>query len=131
MNTVTASKLSDFVRQAPTVNLTQNCKEVLDTLLTNPEERCIAVVDDKNRPVGLIMCDRFFLRLTGLYNLDMLLREPVSRFMNRSPLYADVTRAPEELLAAAAARPGPMKSDCIVVTDGGSYTGVIHVSDLA
>lgn len=124
MSSVLASELSAIVRSAPSVPAALTCRETMRVMFQYPESKCIVVCNDVNEPVGLLMCERFFLRATGRLGIDHFYRESVTKLMNRKPLTVDFA-APLESVALEA-----MQDDCIIVTREGKFTGVLYTSDL-
>lgn len=124
-------RMNDFVREAPRVYTSQSCRETEKILLQNPESECIVVCDKSERPVGLVMCDRFFLKLHTPFGFEMFYRESVIKLMNRTPLIVDINSSIDELLVAAAKRPDGHRNDCVIVTAQGKISGVLCASDLS
>lgn len=130
MTTASTTDLSALIRQAPAVSASMTCREVLRVLFQHPESKCIIVRSTDNQPVGLIMCERFFLKATGRMGMDRFYHEPVSQLMNRNPLVADISASAESLWAEAMQRPEPMRNDCIIVTGHGRIAGILHPAEL-
>ena len=130
MITASTTDLSALIRQAPSILPSMTCREALRVLFQHPESKCIIVRSPDNEPVGLIMCERFFLKATGRMGMDRFYHEPVSQLMNRKPLVAELSTPAESLWAEAMKRPEPMRNDCIIITDNGKITGTIRPADL-
>lgn len=130
MNTIYAAGLTSLIRSAPAVPVSLTCRETLRVMFQHPESKCIVVCNSANEPVGLLMCERFFLKATGRMGMDHFYREPVARLMNRKPLTADINTSLESVRAEAAKRPEPLKNDCVIVTRNGTFSGVLYLSDL-
>ncbi|WP_151733793.1 CBS domain-containing protein [Paenibacillus tengchongensis] len=130
MSTVAVSPLSAFLRSAPAVKTSQTCRETLRVMFQHPESKCIVVCSSGNEPVGLLMSERFFLKVTGRTGSDMIYREPASKLMNRQALTLDLSTPAETALAAAMNRHEAMRNDSIIITDQGKYAGVVYPADL-
>ncbi|WNS42698.1 CBS domain-containing protein [Paenibacillus sp. MMS20-IR301] len=130
MTITSTAGLSAILRQAPAISPSLTCREALRVQFQHPESKCIVVRSSSNEPVGLIMCERFFLKATGRMGIDQFYNEPVSKLMNRSPLTADISASPESLWAEAMQRPEAMRQDCIIVTDNGRIAGILHPAEL-
>jgi hypothetical protein len=124
------AEISLYVRSAPRVYDTQTCKEAMDTMFANPEAASVVVTNRTDRPVGLLMCSRFFHRLTGLAGMEMMLREPVTKLMSQHPLVADLDVSPQDLLDKASRRAPPMRNDSIIIVEEGKVKGIVQPSDL-
>ncbi|MGF7047522.1 hypothetical protein J2T13_002027 [Paenibacillus sp. DS2015] len=122
-------QLTELVHQSPTVFTSQNCKETLAIVYAYPESECIVVSNHNNMPLGLIHCDKFFLKLTGRFGMDMFYRESVTKLMNRNPLIIDIQCTIETLLDLLALRPYYARNDSIIVTKQGKIAGTVHPSD--
>ncbi|MNC13655.1 CBS domain protein [compost metagenome] len=130
MSIITSNNLKAKLRTAPSVPASHTCRETLRVMFQHPEAKCIVVCNPDNEPAGLLMCEGFFLKVTGRTGLDLLYREPVTSLMNRKPLTAEISTPPEQVLKEAMKRPKAMRNDCIIVTEEGCFAGVLYVSDL-
>lgn len=130
MSTVLASELSAILRSAPSVSASITCRETMRVMFQHPESKCIVVCNAGNEPVGLLMCERFFLKATGRMGMDHFYRESVTKLMHRKPLITDIAVPVKSVLAEAMNRPEIMKNDCIIITSEGKFAGVVYPSDL-
>ncbi|WP_342437407.1 hypothetical protein NSS79_31290 [Paenibacillus sp. FSL L8-0436] len=130
MSTILASGLPSVVRSAPAVYASRTCRETLRVMFQHPESKCIVVCNSENEPVGLLMCERFFLKATGRLGMDHFYRESITKLMSRKPLIADISASPDNVRAEAMNRPEPMRNDCIIITGNGKFSGVVYPSDL-
>ncbi|MEK5025644.1 hypothetical protein [Paenibacillus sp. FSL M7-1046] len=130
MSTILASGLPSVVRSAPAVYASRTCRETLRVMFQHPESKCIVVCNSVNEPVGLLMCERFFLKATGRLGMDHFYRESITKLMNRKPLITDISASPDNVRAEAMNRPEPMRNDCIIITSNGKFAGVVYPSDL-
>ncbi|MNI96899.1 hypothetical protein D3C73_1554470 [compost metagenome] len=62
--------------------------------------------------------------------MDHFYRESVTKLMNTKPLIADIADSVESVAAAAMNRLEMLRNDCIIVTSGGTFAGVVYPSDL-
>ncbi|MHA6532740.1 CBS domain-containing protein [Paenibacillus sp. BAC0078] len=130
MSIIAANELSAILRMAPSVPASSTCRESLRVMFQHPEAKCIVVCNTHNEPVGLLMCERFFLKVTGRTGMDLFYRESVTKLMNRKPLIADISAPPALVLTEAMNRPDTLKQDCIIITSNGTFAGVVYTSDL-
>ena len=91
---------------------------------------CAVVCDEGKRPVGLIMRSRFYRRIGSLYGMSLYGQRPVSLQMDPSPLVADVSIDPQELIDRALSREEETFYDAVVLTDKGKFAGILTVNDL-
>lgn len=130
MSTVLVTELSGIVRSAPSVPSSLSCRETMRVMFQHPESKCIVVCNAGNEPVGLLMCERFFLKATGRMGMDHFYRESVTKLMNCKPLIADSSAPIHSVLAEALNRAERMNNDCIIITSEGKFAGVVYPSDL-
>lgn len=122
--------LSLVIRDTPRVRSTQTCKETISILHQYPESPCIVVCDKSDQPIGLVMCNRFYLQMTGKLGIDSFYMAPIVKLMNRKPMIVDINSSIDSLRSAVARRTEDVHNDCIIVTQQGKLTGIINVLDL-
>jgi signal-transduction protein with cAMP-binding, CBS, and nucleotidyltransferase domain len=130
MTTALVKELSGIIRSAPAVFASRTCRETLRVMFQHPESKCIVVCDAANEPLGLLMSERFFLKASGRFGMDLFYTEPVMKLMHTKPLIADISAPLESVLAEAMNRPEAVKNDCIIITRNGKLAGVVYPSDL-
>ncbi|GGH33179.1 CBS domain-containing protein [Paenibacillus segetis] len=124
------SLIGEGIQSAPSISLSLTCRETIRVMFSYPESPCIVVCDKKNHPVGLIMCERFYLRICSRAGMDSFYNDPISKLMTHNFLSADINDSLTQIKAAAYNRPPGMRNDCIVVTDNGKFVGIVQTSDL-
>lgn len=130
MSNVLTSEWSTVIRSAPSVPASLTCRETLRVMFQHPESKCIVVCNEGNEPVGLLMCERFFLKATGRLGTDHFYRESITRLMIHNPLIADLSAPAVSVMAEAMNRPEMMRNDCIIITSQGKLAGVVYPSDM-
>ncbi|WP_051250667.1 methyl-accepting chemotaxis protein [Paenibacillus harenae] len=123
-------RLADFLREAPTVSVDQTCREVITAFRRHAESECVIVTGGQGIPVGLMMRNRFFLKLGHRFSADLYYDKPITRIMDVNPLIADSHDEPQLLIDRALNREDSVIYDCVIVTDSGKLSGVLTVSDL-
>ncbi|MBD3919607.1 hypothetical protein H8B09_12655 [Paenibacillus sp. PR3] len=117
----------ELARPVPRLNAHWNCKQTTQLLNSYSASPCAVVCDAKERPIGLIMRDRFFLQLTSGDWLTMN-NMPITRLMNE-PVIVDVqctlTQIKEQLIRL----PMRPKQRYVVVTNEGKLSGVIVLDE--
>ncbi|MFC4596903.1 methyl-accepting chemotaxis protein [Cohnella hongkongensis] len=108
----------------------QRSDDLVDLFRRQNQFECVVVCDERKRPVGLIMKDRFFRRLGTLYGQSLYGHRPVSMLMDDAPMLADLSIDPQELIDRALSRGEETFYDAVVLTDGGKLAGVLTVNDL-
>lgn len=109
---------------------TATCAETQRLLLEQPRAACIVVCDRKQRPVGLVMSDAFYIQMNAEYEPEHLYELPISRLMNLHPLKVDFATPPGIVRERAESRPSRTRTDAIVVTQGGEFFGVVLPENL-
>ncbi|WP_037287576.1 hypothetical protein [Saccharibacillus sacchari] len=109
---------------------TATCGETQRLLLEQPQAACIVVCDRKQRPVGLVMSDAFYIQMNAEYEPEHLYELPISRLMNLHPLKVDFATPPGIVRERAESRPSRTRKDAIVVTREGEFFGVVLPENL-
>lgn len=127
----TGNSILHLIQDAPTVHTHTSCKNTLRVMFSYPESPSIVVVDKRNHPVGLIVCNRFYLTICSRSGLDHYYHAPISTLMNHKPLIIDIQQSYLSIAQAINKRPPSMRNDSIIITDhDGLYAGVISPSDI-
>lgn len=124
------SLLHAFLREAPAISGQLTCRETIAVFKRNPDSECVVVTDEKDAPVGLMMRNRFFLKLGHRFSADLYYDKPVTKLMDAEPLMIDDGCEPQQLIDRALGRHDSVLYDCVIVTRGGRLAGVLTVSDL-
>lgn len=125
-----SARLQDFLRQTPTVGAEQTCRETISIFKQNPECECVIVCNKQAAPIGLMMRNRFFLKLGHRFSADLFYDKPITKMMDASPLMVDYHDAPQQLIDSALSRHDSVLYDCVIVTQNGKLAGILTVSDL-
>ncbi|AIQ14790.1 CBS domain-containing protein [Paenibacillus durus] len=123
-------KLADLMRPAPIVYDHHTCRQALRLMFEHPESKCLVLCNPVDEPVGLLMSEMFFLKVSGRFGMDTFYKEPAMKLAHKAPLTVDITTAPHTVLAMAMDRHPMQQNDCIIVTDGGKLAGAVYVADL-
>ncbi|MDQ0058812.1 methyl-accepting chemotaxis protein [Paenibacillus harenae] len=125
-------RIADYMRGAATVEEERSCRETIGVFKQNPDCECVVVVRGNERiPVGLMMRNRFFLKLGHRFSADLYYEKPVTRLMDARPLTVHIADAPQQIIDSALSRDESILYDCVVVTQqDGSLAGVLTVSDM-
>src|ERR1700742_2513401 len=90
----------------------------------DPDLLVIAVVDEDNRPVGLVERNAFLVRMAAQYGYELWSRRPISHWMKTDPLIADGDMTVEEFCGRVLEeRPSELLQG-FIVTCAGRYAGV-------
>ncbi|MNI44446.1 hypothetical protein D3C73_988220 [compost metagenome] len=122
--------IKNYVQFAPKVRNTTSCRDTTRVMFSYPESPCIVVCDKRDVPVGLIMCDKFYLTICSRSGMDHYYHSPITKLMNRTPDVMDINDSLKQAAAVVAQRPNGMRNDSIIITNNGQYAGVIRTSDI-
>ncbi|BCG61309.1 hypothetical protein [Paenibacillus sp. URB8-2] len=126
----TTVKLAEIMRPVPVVLDHHTCRQTLRTMFEHPESKCLVLCNTAEKPVGLLMSEKFYLVATGRLGTDTFYREPAMKLAHKHPLIVDIACEPHTVLAMALDRNPIHRNDSIIVTDCGKLAGVLYVSDL-
>lgn len=87
----------------------------------------VVVVDDKERPLGLVMSHHLDHALSTQYGLSLYMNRAVELIMDPAPLYAESSAPMENVAREAMQRPKANIFDHVVVTRGETLVGVVTV----
>lgn len=122
--------LTDLLRSAPHVTTKQTCEQTLKVMFSYPEAESIVVCDKLHRPVGLIMCGRFFFRVNGRAGMDGFYMQRIVKLMTQKPLIVDVGASVSDVQQQAEERAEYFRNDSIIVTEQERVLGIITAADL-
>ncbi|MDQ8738262.1 methyl-accepting chemotaxis protein [Paenibacillus sp. LHD-38] len=125
-----SAALRHFLRQAPTIGAERTCRETIAVFKKHPESECIIVTDEQGTPIGLMMRNRFFLKLGHRFSADLYDDKPITKLMDALPLLVDYEDEPQQLIDSALSRHDSVLYDCVIVTANNRLAGVLTVSDL-
>jgi methyl-accepting chemotaxis protein len=123
-------QLQPFIRQAPIAYEEQACKELIAIFKKNPDSECVVICDNLGQAKGLMMRNRFFLKLGHRFSADLFYEKPISKLMDREPLTVDCLSEPQRVINLALNRHDGVLYDCVIATGRGKYIGILTVSDL-
>lgn len=108
----------------PSVPAATNCEAVLALLTRNPAWPGVAVVDDENRPLGLVGRNGFVSELAKPYARDLYGRRPASALMDDQPLIVDEATPIEEVGRRIAEDAPQALVTGFIITRDGRYLGL-------
>lgn len=116
--------LLDIAPYAEPVSPRATGKEIYQRFQDEPDTLVIAVVDGRNRPIGLIERNAFLVRMAAQYGYALWSGRPVSYWMKTDPVIADGDMTVAEFCGRVLEeRPSEMLGG-FIVTCGGRYAGV-------
>ncbi|GLX67034.1 methyl-accepting chemotaxis protein [Paenibacillus glycanilyticus] len=128
-----STRLLEFIRSAPVIAASRSCKDTIALFKENPDSECIVIASDgvdMDKPVGLMMRNQFFMRLSQRFGVDLYYEKPVSELMDSSPMVVDQAYSPQLLIDNALKRDDNVLYNCVIVTREERVKGILTVSDL-
>ncbi|QMV40726.1 methyl-accepting chemotaxis protein [Cohnella cholangitidis] len=122
--------VKDWMKSCPVISPTMHSDDLVNLFRRKKQFECVAVCDDTHRPVGLIMRDRFFQLIGSLYGMSLFGHKPISGHMEPSPLIAELSIDPQELIDRALSRSEETFYDAVLLTDNGKFVGILTMNDL-
>jgi methyl-accepting chemotaxis protein len=122
--------IREAIRHAAVVMPDQTCEHAVRTFEKHPQSECIVVCDASLSPLGLVMRDRFFRRLSRRFGADLYYEKPIAYLMDAQPFIIEKNASPQELLDRALGRDEQSLYDCVIVTDQQNYVGILTIADL-
>ncbi|MFG6176439.1 EAL domain-containing protein [Halomonas sp. THAF12] len=104
--------------------------EVVERFRCEPELRCLAVLDDDHRPVGLVRQHQFLGVFTNPFSHALHARRAIDSLMDRRMLVAEASMPLETLSQRITSSPKGSRDDFVIVDDAGRYRGMGQVIDL-
>ncbi len=89
-----------------------------------PDTLIVPVLDDEERPIGLVERNVFFLRMAAEYGRALYANRPISALMDVEPLVVDADTALAEFTTDSLSYRASDLLRGFIVTDGGRYLGV-------
>ncbi|PWV99716.1 hypothetical protein DFQ01_11390 [Paenibacillus cellulosilyticus] len=117
----------DLARPVPRLTTKWTCKQTTQLLNSYTTSPCAVVCDTKDRPVGLIVRDRYFLQITtgDWHTMNTM---PITKLMNE-PLIIDAACTLTQLKEQLMRMPMRLKQRYVIVTKDGQLSGVIVLDD--
>lgn len=122
--------VKEWMTSCPIIAPSMHSDELVNLFRRKGQVDCVVVCNDGNRPVGLIMKDRFFRMLGSLYGMSLFGHKPISAIMDHEPLIVELSTPPQELIDRALSRAEQSFYDAVLLTDKGKFVGVLTVNDL-
>jgi signal transduction histidine kinase len=124
------ARIGDFASATVPIGPDTPGAEVFDRFQSEPDTLVIAVIDNDQRPVGLIERNVFTLKMAAEFGRALYAKRPAGAFMDAAPRVLDADADAETLFQSMdEGNPGGLLNG-FVVTSEGRYVGVgagVHV----
>lgn len=121
--------IGEITELVPTVQPTTAVNTV-EEIFTTRHVNGLVVVDDNDRPVGLLMKDKLYYQLGTNYGMSLYYRRPVERVMDKRPLIVNAELPLEAVSQIAMGREEYNIYDFIIVVRDGKFLGIVSVMSL-
>jgi two-component system cell cycle sensor histidine kinase PleC len=120
--TETAGALALRIEALPSA---MTCGQVFSWLLRNPDIPAIAILDEKERVVGLVNRLIYLARYARQYAPELYSRKPILKLANTQPLIVDEHVQLGDLGATLLVENPEALIECFAVTSRGRYLGIV------
>lgn len=121
---------AQLARRALTTTPAAACREVVELFHRDDQLLAIPVLDDQQRPVGVLRSLQVLKRSTERYFMDIFAKRSCVELMDASPLVFDVSTPLRAMSDAVANLDERLLTDGFIVTRDGAYFGSGRCSDL-
>lgn len=120
----------DLARRGCVVSPELLCRDVVDIFLHDPELYSLAVLDDGERPIGLLRRLDVLSRASGRFFSELNGARPCTLLMDRTPILFDTRTPIDEMSRIVVSMREAHLIDGFLVTDEGRYFGAGRFGDL-
>lgn len=124
------TRAGHLARPSRTFRLTTTCSQAVHAFAEDPHLYAVPVLDDDERPLGVLRSHETLLAATRLYFMDVYGKQSCAVLLDRRPLCFDVNSTLQSMAEAVVAIDERHLTDGFLVTEGGRYVGTGRISDL-
>ena len=121
--------IGDIARETIPVLPTTNCENVYAIFNEQPSTEGIVVAVEM-QPVGLIMRDTFFQKLSTKYGFDLFMQRPIELMMDTTMLVVDYITPLTKVSTLAMKREQERLYDYVIVQKQNELCGVVSIREL-
>ncbi|WFF40528.1 GGDEF domain-containing protein [Salinicola endophyticus] len=114
----------------PTLSRDLSLSEAAAYFSRHPDANALAVVDESQRPLGLLGRQQLMALLGRRYGFDLHGRQPVETVMQTRALCVEAGEPLERVSRKVTGRDESMRDEDFIITDAGRYLGIGHVINL-
>jgi diguanylate cyclase (GGDEF)-like protein len=119
-----------LLRSVPAVNEDKSCLKVLDQFHENKELFALPVVNDKDRPVGIILRHDLTEFFSKQYSKELKGKKPISSIMDTTPVIVDIKTGIEDVARIILDAGIQHMVSGFIITQEKRYTGMANGYDL-
>ncbi|MGM7720124.1 GGDEF domain-containing protein [Metabacillus sp. Hm71] len=121
--------IGDISEKVPIVSLTTKSADVNLLFEEDPDLEGI-LVEDHDKPVGLVMRAQFYRKISAKYGFDLFMGRSISLIMDRNPLIVDFFDPISSVSSKAMARSQKNLYDYVVVMQNDHLFGIVSIKNL-
>ncbi|MFG6465741.1 bifunctional diguanylate cyclase/phosphodiesterase [Roseateles sp. BYS87W] len=121
---------AQLARRVQTTTPAASCQDIIDLFHRDDQLLAVPVLDEHQRPLGLLRSLQVLKRSTERYFMDIFARRSCVELMDPQPLVFDVSTPLRAMSDAVASLDERLLTDGFIVTRDGAYFGSGRCSDL-
>jgi diguanylate cyclase (GGDEF)-like protein len=126
----TQSTIEHLLRPVATVKESASCYRVLELFHEDKNLYALPVVDDKDRPVGIVVRHDFTEFFSKLYSMELKGKKPISVLMDKTPVVVDRGTAIEDVARIIVDAGMQHMVTGFIISKDGRYFGMANGYDL-
>lgn len=127
---VAATEIRRLCVTLPALETTLSVATAAERFSRMPEVNALAVVDERQLPVGLLGRQQLMALLGKRFGFDLYGRQPIGKVMQTRVLCVEANEPLERVSRKVTGRDEATRDEDFVITDGGRYLGIGHVINL-
>ena len=129
-NMTVSSSLHALLQRQPAVLHSATTSDVLARFQRQPALNSLAVIDENNKPVGIIHRHALSEALIKPYASDLYARKPISRLMHEDVLQVDSQQSLQQVSRLLTSRARQRIEEDFIITEAGMYAGLGRIMDV-
>ena len=122
--------ISSICKKGVTTSCETRALAVFEYLQKHPEITELCVIDNNQKVCGLLTKSRIDECFGGMYGFSLYSKFTVAELLSQDYLEVDYRLPIETVSRLALIRPNHMLYDAIIVSDNGTYIGIVTIKDL-
>lgn len=122
--------ISSICKKGVTTSCETRALAVFEYLQKHPEITELCVIDNNQKVCGLLTKSRIDECFGGMYGFSLYSKFTVTELLSQDYLEVDYRLPIETVSRLALIRPNHMLYDAIIVSDNGTYIGIVTIKDL-
>ncbi|OIR17908.1 cyclic di-GMP phosphodiesterase Gmr [mine drainage metagenome] len=124
------STVESLLKTVPAVHEDESCRKVLENFHEDKKLYALPVVNNKNRPVGMILRLEFTELFSKPYSIELKGKKPISTLMDSTPIIVDIKTSIEDVARIVLDAGIHHMVSGFIVTKDKAYVGMANGYDL-